>query len=228
MTKPEDKLVAISGLAREVQEFTKDLYCAGLWRKDLTRQLVWRMQKPQIYRQKEYRAPTWSWASVDGRVIFLANGSYQITSEVTILSVRALGLNSKPYPFGQVSYGYLRLRGTLKAAQLGQQRGGTCNLSLTDELDEAQQITNAEFYPDMVLGRRSEKLQCLPVLSCRNYEDISKKEDYIRFLVGLVITSTGEFPGEYRRVGTFQIPNIASREWSMSDKEHALQDITII
>ena len=47
MTKLEDKLVAISGLARQVYSITKDQYCAGIWREDLVTQLLWRLQRPQ-------------------------------------------------------------------------------------------------------------------------------------------------------------------------------------
>ena len=37
MTKLEDKLVALSGLAKAFQKLTKDVYCAGIWRGDLAR-----------------------------------------------------------------------------------------------------------------------------------------------------------------------------------------------
>jgi hypothetical protein len=47
LTRPEDKLVAISGLAREIQKDTKDIYYAGLWGKDFERTLLWYIQMPQ-------------------------------------------------------------------------------------------------------------------------------------------------------------------------------------
>lgn len=41
LTKPEDKLVAISGLARIMQTFTKCDYLAGMWRADLAKAMLW-------------------------------------------------------------------------------------------------------------------------------------------------------------------------------------------
>jgi hypothetical protein len=41
LTKEEDKLVALSGLVKEMQPFMNDEYVAGMWRKNLIKELVW-------------------------------------------------------------------------------------------------------------------------------------------------------------------------------------------
>lgn len=41
LTKRDDKLVAISGLAKIMQTFTRSDYLAGMWRADLARSLLW-------------------------------------------------------------------------------------------------------------------------------------------------------------------------------------------
>lgn len=73
LTKAEDKLVAISALAREMQavlEFRsnqKFTYIAGVWSPYLVQQLMWQRRTRQcLVRPRQYRAPSWSWASVDG------------------------------------------------------------------------------------------------------------------------------------------------------------------
>ena len=86
LTKPEDKLVAISGLARQVYSITKDKYCTGIWRKDMVLQLLWRLQRPQHKSELPYRAPSWSWASIEGKVEFIKN-VYHTISELEIKSV---------------------------------------------------------------------------------------------------------------------------------------------
>lgn len=65
LTFSKDKLVAISGLAQLVHSTSKDQYVAGLWKRDLIRQLLWRVNEPRTSQKyTDYIAPSWSWASV--------------------------------------------------------------------------------------------------------------------------------------------------------------------
>jgi hypothetical protein len=68
LTYGEDKLPAVSGLARRFADRKEVNYIAGLWQDDLPIGLLWRaasgrrpLSRPQIA-----RAPSWSWASLDG------------------------------------------------------------------------------------------------------------------------------------------------------------------
>lgn len=74
LTKPLDKLVAISGIAKHVATLLDDEYVVGMWRGHLAHELLWYRDeatqdssrlasKPSIY-----RAPSWSWPSVDGAI----------------------------------------------------------------------------------------------------------------------------------------------------------------
>ena len=89
MTNPEDKLPALSGIAQAIHEATNDEYLAGLWRNQIFEDLCWRtyhrnevnIQRPggftfltgEVERTPErppgYRAPSWSWASLDAAII---------------------------------------------------------------------------------------------------------------------------------------------------------------
>lgn len=66
-TRPSDKLHAFSGIAKLFQEVTGQEYLAGLWKSRIIEQLDWYITIPAPA-STTYRAPTWSWASVDGRV----------------------------------------------------------------------------------------------------------------------------------------------------------------
>jgi hypothetical protein len=70
LTYPTDKLIALSGIARQVQNMLQTDYVAGIWRKDLTDALLWRALQDytNVYTQS-YIAPSWTCASV-GRHIF--------------------------------------------------------------------------------------------------------------------------------------------------------------
>lgn len=67
LTQETDKLVAVSGVASAFSKYLKTDYFAGLWGRFLLLDLLWYVPDPsRSQRQRSYRAPTWSWASVDG------------------------------------------------------------------------------------------------------------------------------------------------------------------
>jgi hypothetical protein len=68
--RPSDKLPAIEGLAAVLREVIDDTYWYGLWNSDLHRGLLWAAPASWIHPRGGYRAPTWSWASRDGCVIW--------------------------------------------------------------------------------------------------------------------------------------------------------------
>lgn len=125
LTVATDMLPALSGLAAAFQLILPgDQYCAGLWRKDLIRGLLWTMifDSYRIHSGSQesstmcpYRAPSWSWASIPGyslRFIYPQMGNIafiRITEEVKILD--AVMQTSSTAPFGQVTGGYLQVRG---------------------------------------------------------------------------------------------------------------------
>jgi hypothetical protein len=78
----EDRLFALAGIAnmlhalfsRQRSVIFDGTYCAGMWRYRLELQLCWKvsgnLEEGQTPRPISYRAPSWSWASVNGRVRF--------------------------------------------------------------------------------------------------------------------------------------------------------------
>lgn len=70
LTRSEDKLPAMSGLAHEMAKLSGDEYLAGLWKEDLSTSLVWYTTDPHSRPAESYRAPSWSWAQIDGRVTY--------------------------------------------------------------------------------------------------------------------------------------------------------------
>jgi hypothetical protein len=75
-TKHTDKLVALAGVATRIegQRPTRDVYVAGMWRSTLLYDLAWSRSYQDVEKYPTmataFRAPTWSWASVDGEVAF--------------------------------------------------------------------------------------------------------------------------------------------------------------
>jgi Heterokaryon incompatibility protein (HET) len=78
LTRENDKLHAIAGLARLAQPSADDVYVAGLWMNHLAGQLLWRPQDGSKFTADDCdmiapetsRAPSWSWAALNGGVKF--------------------------------------------------------------------------------------------------------------------------------------------------------------
>ncbi|PSN60875.1 HET-domain-containing protein [Corynespora cassiicola Philippines] len=68
LTFATDKLPAISGLARYIQSHTGKEYFSGIWEPTFHIGLVWASDRHLIKRTTSSRAPSWSWASVDGPI----------------------------------------------------------------------------------------------------------------------------------------------------------------
>lgn len=115
LTRAEDKLVAISGLAKRVQPFLGDEYLAGLWKESLLSELLWRVQREHCNKKiASYRAPTWSWASVEGRIKFNSEISDLTLQVVTVLASGVTVATADVT--GQVTDGFIRLSGRLLPA----------------------------------------------------------------------------------------------------------------
>jgi hypothetical protein len=75
LTHNSDKLVALSGIAIELRQQTRQEYVCGLWKPHIEAQLCWRVKAElasgtPVIRSREYRAPSWSWLSIDGEISF--------------------------------------------------------------------------------------------------------------------------------------------------------------
>lgn len=108
LTKPSDKLPALSGLARIFSERLDDEYLAGLWKKDLLEGLLW--QGLSCRRVKPYRAPSWSWASMDGIVGDSTSEKFEPVARVLDQHIELSGQN----PFGEVKSGWLKIQAPLQ------------------------------------------------------------------------------------------------------------------
>ncbi|KAH0537763.1 hypothetical protein FGG08_005511 [Glutinoglossum americanum] len=134
LTKREDKLVALSGVAKEIGVLLNDEYIAGLWRKDLLNELTWTVFHGSVldvlrsYRPAKYRAPTWSWASVEGRVVF----PWLLQAGPALCAVLEAKVDAKSNDItGQLCGGYLKISAmVIKLPFRSRQRK---NISVTDE-----------------------------------------------------------------------------------------------
>jgi len=157
LTKGEDKLIALAGMAQDMWQLQKNklninaTYLAGIWKSHLPHALLWKIE-PQNARPVEYRAPTWSWASVDGLVTWCDQrwaNDFKYTAEVLSVDVRTVSDE-----FGQVSGGRLVMKGPLPRLSWSNSKNATTGL---EELfvctrhrrwRNYSKPRNSRFYPD--------------------------------------------------------------------------------
>lgn len=67
---PGDKLIALAALAEEYHDVIQTSYIAGLWEGTLLADLLWSRDTDSeaMSRPEYYRAPSWSWAAIDGQI----------------------------------------------------------------------------------------------------------------------------------------------------------------
>lgn len=151
LTRDEDRLIALSGIARRIRDqinVTDEDYIAGLWKGGLAGQLLWYVnpiagdKQPLVdLRPKDiagkpiYRAPSFSWASVEThRGVTYGELTYDIPylplrAQVTDEDLRKdaiymkvkivrLAFKRKEDNFGIITDGYIVLKGVLRRVHL--------------------------------------------------------------------------------------------------------------
>ncbi len=125
-TKDQDRLAALSGLAQEVQQKLGWHYFAGLWEEDMVRGLAWspnRSPGTKHYRPQTYRAPSWSWASIEGPIKFPSSSKEETKDETKTepdgTQLRVVSISVVPFrsdPYGMLKAGCLTVRGAILVA----------------------------------------------------------------------------------------------------------------
>jgi hypothetical protein len=185
LTYSKDKMVAISSLAQHIVSQTNPKYIVGLWRKGLESQLCWRRRDPRRRRHLEYRAPTWSWASINGWVRHL--------------------------PVAEAKHYYLRILEVHMTPAGSNILGAISEASMRLESCLFPQVTMDDRKNLHIRGRRihiQRFLDCMPeteisfwVMPILYHENKDKELAY--GAVGLFLRPTGKSPNQYQREGIF-------------------------
>ncbi|TVY45647.1 hypothetical protein LOCC1_G002705 [Lachnellula occidentalis] len=211
LTFAKDKMIAISGIAQKAFEETGDQYLAGLWRKDIELQLLWCQQSPgrRLLSGSEYRAPSWSWASVDEKGFVYYSPKVEGTKYV--YHAHVLDANVVPAGkelFGGLVGGELRMSySVMLAGEMNRIQGGYWDgmdlsyyeVDINSPGDNSDKKETFRIYPDSdeLDGR---DVYLLPVLETLGTGKYNKRN-----LKGLVVLPTGGKKGEYSRAGFFDL-----------------------
>lgn len=109
LTYDTDKMPALSGVATEVAKFEKGTYYAGLWWEDMALGMVWyKYREMELKKPSEYLAPSWSWASLNGRTFNRPFETDKITLPEVLFRECYLEYKSDD-PHGAIKSGWLDL-----------------------------------------------------------------------------------------------------------------------
>lgn len=180
----KDKLPAISGIARRVHEETGGQYLAGMWRDNIQVLLCWWVLTPQ--KRPTWRAPSWSWASVNGPVrVFLHDTYADLFADVYMHVQDARTVHLEEDLFGTVTGGWLRATctGLLPARLVGSK---FVEVQLGRDWQSARHFPYAPDYLGEAAGDRVNDVYLLPVfggLSGNAYrgdrqDDVDEKDKF--------------------------------------------------
>ncbi|KAJ7809275.1 hypothetical protein B0H14DRAFT_2608170 [Mycena olivaceomarginata] len=192
LTKKKDKLVAIGALASHFQSlWSHSTYVAGLWTHNFPHALLWTIfvakPKPSLY-----RAPSWSWASVDGQidVDLPTNTSATIAEELD----HTIVLQYEANPYGAVCSATLVLKTSVVVAHWDKNK--KVHPAISDDKDRFGSII-ADFrgFTDLVGPE---------VTLAAIQRDFRDHESFVKGLVLIPATSTHDSHTRlYQRVGYF-------------------------
>ena len=119
LTFQDDKFPAISALATKMQGKIGGKYLAGLWSKDLLRGLLWSTYPTvTLVKPQTWRAPSWSWASVNNPIIYrrLPGPSAVVLAEVLECTITPKHLAA---PHGEIKDAALEISGMIMTPPSG-------------------------------------------------------------------------------------------------------------
>jgi hypothetical protein len=220
LTNRDDKLPAISGIANKIQIATSSKYIAGLWEANLALDLLWSTIKAadaHYFSQDKYRAPSFSWASLDTPVNFPSSDKDErqsIVSSITLVksSVLVTGLN----PLGTLSDASIHVRGPIMhTTLLSTQRKGIWEYLLLMEGTSAITIQNdCLLVKDTVENTSSHTAETVRRAQCGDVPRDFKAPvlclaivRYDTWISGLVLGLARQDPDRWNRLGIFAVGN---------------------
>jgi hypothetical protein len=226
LTVAGDKFPAISGIASKIHKATSSGYLAGLWKTNLASDLLWsaspsKSAKAHCFALEEWRAPSFSWASLDTPVTYTQLDDEERESFVpafTLLSSSVVpkGLN----PLGTISDASITLRGSITTATLCSEINherweymllikGTSSISIAPDCT----LVDSDFKSEE--GGVQNTVRRAPLgATPRNFEapvlclSIAR---YDNLVAGLVLGVSERSPKAWERLGTFAAGTEAMR-----------------
>ena len=204
-----DKLPALSALAVSYSPIFGPGYHAGIWARSAVQQLCWRSPDRRLYfiQPAQYRAPSWSWAALDGPVYFpsflpsdggsvcMPFSGFEIVEWET--HPKAAGL-----PYGEVRGGKLTVRAISRDAVFDPSKSPTLRFNA-----DPQNVESDSYAPDLEVGQtaqgHSDTLEESFARAVRCMAMYRNNGSDGHLLGGLIVAEAFGEHDLFRRVGSF-------------------------
>ena len=215
LTQETDKCTAISGIAEEIHTSTGDRYVAGMWQSCFVPQMSWQSRHDAnkcediVARSPlKYRAPSWSWLSIDGHISLWKDARVndcKVVFDVLNIEVE----NTTRNQFGSIRSAQIVGCGMLRSGILKDVEDSARILVLGGRpitSDESFGLfgfwDDSQFSIDVDANKGHVNVWCLPLLLDHND---SKTDDCDLLYFGIILVETGQRKNEYKRIGCFQL-----------------------
>ncbi|KAE8448134.1 hypothetical protein EG329_009738 [Mollisiaceae sp. DMI_Dod_QoI] len=209
LTFGKDKLPALSGIASLGHNETGDQYLAGLWRRQVEEQLCWRRSGSQTAgKRPAWRAPSWSWASVDGGVTWYTRQKGVLDTQYAHV-LDASTTQDSYNPFGQITGGLIRLACcTIAAGYLIQSKESNKPGVVLKSGNQEQEFPIKLDCLDDGDFTNNGLIYLLPIFCGSTGRGRTKDGEntiWESMIEGIVLRATGVTKGEFSRIGSFNI-----------------------
>jgi len=222
-----DKLPALAGLARKFERMNPELgrYCVGLWEKTLKTDFCWHVDRRfnSVFKKRPapWRAPTWSWASIDEAIekpLLIARSSprccsaaHPIMAKAKLTDVwKAVVILAGPDRFGEISSAHLIISADVFPAILSYQ-------TLQYENENAGIEAAIFIEGQLFLGMVPDYLLCEPG---ENFippqSDVFLMycgEDEFGCVVTVILTCVDPKSHVFKRIGSWTSMNCKQADW---------------
>jgi hypothetical protein len=217
LSHQDDKEAALSGILKMLEGLFDDTYVAGLWKGGLPSQLLWRTERSAKSSQI-YRAPSWSWLSIDGEVVAYHSLIIDETKRDSFLEIDCVELEAMEIkragesPLSPIISGFIKLRGLLHSGRWVY-TDSRLDFVVRLDIDGSKDLRLfADFDDDSFHLERSDRIT--PITA-----RIVAEEFYVE---GLILRRNVD--GTFRRIGAFIAYEnaqhlLSNRHWAMLEGE---------
>ena len=202
LTLSSDKLPAISALAKSNFLIFGSEYHAGIWVNSAVQQLCWRSPEKRVFfrRPRHYRAPSWSWAALDGPVYFpsfleIDNDSACIPFCPFKILEWQTSLSSPNIPYGEVTFGRIVVETVLRDGLFDPLGSPSVSLEADATIADSQPMQTAQAHVDVVEDNFRRQVRCLAMYRRSQAGGL--------YIGGLMLAKSPAHTDSHQRIGVF-------------------------
>ncbi|CAM1506077.1 Fc.00g057180.m01.CDS01 [Cosmosporella sp. VM-42] len=210
MLRASDRLVAMGNIASEMSAAVADTYLpfAGMWKRDLAKQLLWYTDGGPKTKVPGFDAPSWSWAHIDAKIGFIRGTTdCQLPKALRKTKFKSEVTHVGPENTSRPGENYLEVTGFCKALSA---------IKHFDDDDEFLVEMRSEYPFDLVVGRDDQEDHpilahgSLDLANAGNIIDSGKKIFYLHLETeyhptGLILAQDADAGNLFRRIGVATI-----------------------